>query len=401
MNKYLTLILSLGLIGSLCVGCDSAPAEHQENEGLQSETESHEGEASGVVHLSDRKFRSLDIKVDTIPTRPLTGVVEANGRLEVPPQHEATVTAILGANVSSIRVIEGDKVSKGQVLAYIAHPDLIQLQTNYLKAYRQLQFLEKEYRRQKRLYEAKVGAGKTFQQTEADYLSMQGEVKGYEAQLRQLSLNVKEVQNGDIYDYVPVVSPIKGFVEKVKVQVGQYANPQTEMFAIVNTEHVHADLMVFEEDVYQVKEGQPVLFTVASVPGNSLRAEIYSVGKKFEQNPRAVHVHAEIKQKEDYLIPGMYITGRIHTESEAVLALPQEAIVEEAGTPYLFLAEAHQEDGQTEWEFTPVEIRTGTVDENWVEVKLLEPLPAGAQVAWDNAYYLIAEMNKGETSHGH
>ena len=39
MNKYLTLILSLGLIGSLFVGCDSEPAEHQENEGLQSETE--------------------------------------------------------------------------------------------------------------------------------------------------------------------------------------------------------------------------------------------------------------------------------------------------------------------------------------------------------------------------
>ena len=354
-----------------------------------------------MVHLSDRKFRSLDIKVDTIPTRPLTGVVEANGRLEVPPQHEATVTAILGANISSIRVIEGDKVTKGQVLAYIAHPDLIQLQTSYLKAYRQGQFLEKEYQRQKRLYEAEVGAGKTFQQTEADYLSMRGEVKGYEAQLRQLSLNVKKIQNGDIYDYVPVVSPIQGFVEKVKVQVGQYVDPQTEMFAIVNTEHVHADLMVFEEDVYKVKEGQQVLFTVASVPGNTLRAEIYSVGKQFEQNPRAVHVHAEIKQKEDYLIPGMYITGKIHTESEAVLALPQEAIVEEAGTPYLFLAEEHQEDGQTEWEFTPVEIRTGTVDEDWVEVNLLEPLPAGAQVAWNNAYYLISEMNKGKTEHGH
>ncbi|WKN45405.1 efflux RND transporter periplasmic adaptor subunit [Tunicatimonas pelagia] len=404
MNKHRIFVAILGLIGLLFVGCDSESAEHQEGQGLHSETketEHDEGEISRVVHLSDRKFRSLAIKIDTIPIRPLTGVVKANGRLEVPPQHEATVTAILGANISSIRVIEGDKVSKGQVLAYIAHPDLVQLQTNYLKAYRQAQFLEKEYQRQKRLYEAEVGAGKTFQQTEADYLSIRDEVKGYEAQLRQLSLNVRKIQNGDIYDYVPVVSSIKGYVEKVKVQVGQYVDPQTEMFAIVNTEHVHADLMVFEEDVYKVKEGQQVFFTVASVPGNTLRAEIYSVGKQFEQNPRAVHVHAEIKQKEDYLIPGMYIMGKIHTESKAVLALPQEAIVEEAGNPYLFLAKAHQEDGQTEWEFTPVEIRTGTVDEDWVEVNLLEPLPSGAQVAWNNAYYLVAEMNKGETSHGH
>ena len=59
----------------------------------------------------------------------------------------------------------------------------------------------------------------------------------------------------------------------------------------------------------------------------------------------------------------------------------------------------YQEDGQTEWEFTPVEIRTGTTDEGWTEINLLEPLPEGTQVAWNNAYYLIAEMKKSETAH--
>ena len=403
MNNRIIRTLALLLTVSLAMRC-SPSAEEPTTETAPVTSADYAEESAGetsVVHLSEHKFRSLDIRVDTIPTRPLTGVVEANGQLEVPPQHEATVTAILGANVSSIKVIEGDQVSRGKVLAYIAHPNLTQLQTNYLKAYRQAQYLEKEYQRQKRLYEEEVGAGKTFQQTEAEYLSTQGEVRGYEAQLRQLSLNVDRIQKGKLYDYVPVVSPIDGYVEEVMVQIGQYVDPQTEMFAVVNTEHVHADLMVFEEDVYKVKKGQAVLFTVASVPGNTLRAEIYSVGKKFEQNPKAVHVHAEISDKEDYLIPGMYITGKIHTESKAVKALPREAIIEEDGQPYIFIAEAHQEEGETEWVFTPVEIRTGTVDEDWIEVNLLEPLPAGARVAWNNAYYLVAEMNKGETSHGH
>ena len=149
------------------------------------------------------------------------------------------------------------------------------------------------------------------------------------------------------------------------------------------------------------KERNKVIFTVASVPGNTLWAEIYSVGKQFEQNPKAVHVHAEIEKKEDFLIPGMYIDGKIHTESESVKALPEEAIIEEEGKPYIFMAEAHEEDGQTEWAFTPVEVRTGTTDEGWVEINLLEPLPAGALVAWNNAYYLISEMQKSPTSHGH
>lgn len=356
----------------------------------------------GEVHLSELKKNSIGIKVDVIPTRPLSGVVEANGQLEVPPQHEATVTAILGANVTAIKVIEGDKVKKGQTLATLAHPNLSRLQSDYVRAYHQLQFLQKEYERQKKLYDENVGSGKIFQQTQADYLSMKGEVKGFEAQLGQLSLNIAKVQNGDVYQNVPVVSPIDGYIEKVEVQIGQYVDPQKDMFMIVNNEHIHADLMVFEKDVHKVKKGQDISFTVESVPGVTLKAKIYSVGKQFEQNPKAVHVHAEIEKKNDFLIPGMYINGRIHTGEKAVLALPESAVIEEEGKSYIFTVTPPNEDNnEMEWGFKAVEIRTGLVDDGWVEIKLLEPLPEKTKVAWDNAYYLIAEMKKGSTEHGH
>lgn len=382
-----------------CGSKSSTEVETTEKGQVQVEEElSDEGE----VHLSELKKNSIGIKVDVIPTRPLSGVVEANGQLEVPPQHEATVTAILGANVTAIKVIEGDKVKKGQTLATLAHPNLSRLQSDYVRAYHQLQFLQKEYERQKKLYDENVGSGKVFQQTQADYLSMKGEVKGFEAQLGQLSLNIAKVQNGDVYQNVPVVSPIDGYIEKVKVQIGQYVDPQKDMFMIVNNEHIHADLMVFEKDVHKVKKGQDISFTVESVPGVTLKAKIYSVGKQFEQNPKAVHVHAEIEKKNDFLIPGMYINGRIHTGEKAVLALPESAVIEEEGKSYIFTVTPPNEDNnEMEWGFKAVEIRTGLVDDGWVEIKLLEPLPEKTKVAWDNAYYLIAEMKKGSTEHGH
>ena len=406
MKKQIIYIVALILMASVFTACDSKSAG---NLGKTSDAEHIEGEAGyeggegmAELHLSELKFESLGIKLDTLPTRPLSGIVEANGQLEVPPQHEATVTAILGANVTSIKVIEGDQVNKGQVLAYLSHPNLSKLQTNYVRAYSQLQFLEKENQRQKRLYEEEVGSGKTYQQIQADYQAMKGEVKGYEAQLRQLSLNVEKVQTGDIYQYVPVVSPIDGYIEKVEVQLGQYVEPQTKMFMIVNTDHIHADLMVFEKDVYKVKKGQTISFTVESVPGSTLTAEIYSVGKQFEQNPKAVHVHAEIKNKEDFLIPGMYINGKIRIgDNNSVNALPESAIIEEEGKPYIFMAEAHEEDGKTEWAFKAIEVRTGITEDGWVEIKLLEPLTDDTQVAWNNAYYLISEMKKSQTSHSH
>ncbi|WP_296620435.1 efflux RND transporter periplasmic adaptor subunit [Marivirga sp.] len=402
MKNQIIYILALFLFGISIAGCDSKSTEKENKLNDKSEEESaHKEEGISSLHLSNLKFESLGIKVDSLPTRSLSGIVEANGQLEVPPQHEATVTGILGANVTSIKVIEGDKVKKGQVLAFLSHPNLTNLQSNYIKAYSQFQYLEKEMQRQKRLYDEEVGSGKDYQETLANYQSMNGEVKGYEAQLKQLSLNIEKIQDGEIYQYVPVVSPINGFIEKVKVQIGQYVEPQTEMFIIVNTEHVHADLMVFEKDVHKVEVGQQIKFSVASAPGADLSAKIYSVGKKFEQNPKAVHVHAEIDQKENFLIPGMYITARIETSNTEVMALPEEAIIEEEGKPYIFTAKSHQEGGKTEWTFDAIEVRTGISADGWVEIKLLKPLPEGTLVAWSDAYYLISEMNKSKASHSH
>ena len=73
--------------------------------------------------------------------------------------------------------------------------------------------------------------------------------------------------------------------------------------------------MVFEKDVHKVKKGQKVSFTIQSAPDTELTAEIYSVSKTFEDNPKAVHVHAEIENKKGNLIPGMYIQGKIQVES--------------------------------------------------------------------------------------
>lgn len=133
---------------------ESATHEHKDeqshDQGAEPEHQEHGEGHEEEVHFSEKQFHILDMITDTLPMRNVSSYVDASGRLEVPPQNEATVTAIIGANVSSIEVIEGDKVSKGQVLAYISHPDLINLQTAYINSWSQLQYLELEYQRQKK-----------------------------------------------------------------------------------------------------------------------------------------------------------------------------------------------------------------------------------------------------------
>jgi len=208
---------------------------------------------------------------------------------------------------------------------------------------------------------------------------------------------VSGVRNGTIYQRVALRSPIAGVVEKVFIKTGQYVEPQTNLMEIVDTDHVHADLMVFEKDVDKVKKGQKVRFSIQSRPGKELEAKIYSVSQTFEQDPKAVHVHAEIENKEGGLIPGMYIKGKIEVDNEKTTAFPESAIVTEAGKNYVFTAQ--REDDA--WSFTPVEVTKGEKDGEWIAIRFFETPDPNALFAYNNAYYLMGEMKKGETEHEH
>jgi len=353
------------------------------------------------VHLTDNQFEIMGMRLDTLSRRMMGSFVQTNGELEVPPQNEASVTAVIGANVISIKVIEGDKVKKGQTLATLSHPNLIKLQTDYISKFHELNYLEQDYNRQSRLYEENVGSGKDFQKIKADYLSTKGLVKGYEAQLRQMGLNTSQLQNGDIYDEIPLASPISGNVRLVNVKIGQFVQPETELFSLVNIDHIHADFMVFEKDIDKVKEGQEIRFRIESAPDNELRARIFAVGTAFEQNPKAVHIHAEIEGDKGYLLPGMYVRGRIYTEQTKVIALPDAAVVREGDSYFIFTAQRFEDENQSEWRFEPVEVKIGKSDDGWKEIKFLNPIGDKTLVAWNNAYYLYSEMKKHEADHAH
>ena len=108
-----------------------------------------------------------------------------------------------------------------------------------------------------------------------------------------------------------------------------------------------------------------------------------------------------IDNKEGLLIPGMYVRGRIRLKITKVMHSQKlDWLGKGISVSYLQLKKK-MDDGVTEWAFKPVEVIAGINDNGWIEVKLLNPLPTGTIVAWNNAYYLLAEMKKGEAEHSH
>lgn len=408
-NRTISIVLSL-LLATLISSCTSESdhsghdhgnesSDHTGHDHGQESSENNGGDThQEEVHLSTAQYNAMKMEIGSLQKRKMSSYVETNGELEVPPQNEAAVTTVIGANITSIKVIEGDKVKKGQVLATISHPDLIKLQTDYISSFHQLDYLEADYNRQSTLLEENVGSGKDFQKIKAEYLSNKGLVKGLEAQLSQIGINPIKLQNGDVFSSVSVISPIDGSVLAVNIKTGQFVKPETELFNIVNTDHIHADFMVFEKDINKIKEGQEIRFKVESGTGKEMTARIYSVGQAFEKMPKAVHIHAEIEQKEGTLLPGMYVRGKIFTNDSETLSLPDDAVVRDGDEYYIFSVE--NADGE-EWHFTPISVKIGIATDGWKEILLMSTISPKQQFALNNAYYLYSEMKKGEAEHVH
>lgn len=419
IKSKINVLLSVLLLTFGACGSPEEPVAEQET---QSEEAEGHAEEEGTVRMSSQQMEAIGLQLGTLQSRSLSGNIIVTGELEVPPQSEANVSATVGGNVQEIKVVEGDKVRKGQTLALLAHPELVQMQVDLQEAASRLQYLEQEYQRQQRLYEQKVGSGRDLQEATSNYNTNKAQVEGLKSRLRILGLNTGSILSGKISQSVPVVSPISGYVQKVNITTGQYVSPQEQMFSVVDQSQLYADFMAFEKDVSKVNVGQKVRFTVANAAGKEYTATVYNMSPAFEEDARAVHLHARIEGSIENLIPGMYIEGRIATDSTTALALPEAAVVQEGEQSFIFIktgeadAEVHaDEENHAEeeapatgeqttgkvWIFKLVPVVTGSSNNGWIEVKLLQPLPDSAQIAYTGAYNLISEMNKGATEHGH
>lgn len=381
MNKYYYILALTVTLLTACGNKDKVSAE-EEKEVTQS------SELSDVT-LTQSQLDQLNIKTGKIREYTFTGKVVANGKIASSPQSEAAVTAYIGANIKRILVHEGQDVHRGQVLAYLSHPDILDLQSRYLSAYHQLNYVSQEYARQKKLLTNKVGSGRDFQKTESDYRVLQAEMRTTAAQMQMLGISPTAVRQGKTMTMIPVVSPINGTVEKIFMETGQYADPQQPIMHIANTENLFADLLVYEKDIHLVKAGQNIILEPSSMAGRILHGKVFSIGKTFADDAKAIHVRANIEGDRKGLISGMYLRGTITTEDDKRMAISKEGIIDENGKSYVFEVQ-HKNN---KWVFYPIEVIKGREEDGLVQLLT----STTKEVALNQAYYLISEMKKAET----
>ena len=365
--------------------------------------EKEEEASSEFVSLTREQMEVINLQLIEFKPRSLTIEIPVSGSLDLLPQDKAFVSSIVGGIVKDIRVIEGDEVRKGEHLATIEHPNIIQLQQDYINHLNTLKYLKIDFERQSILNDGGVGADKKFQKINADYKNQQSLVNGLEIKLKMLGLDVTKISNGVMFSGIPIVSPIKGSISKVNINLGTHVEPLKKLFEIVNNEKLHADFRIYESDISKVEKGQKIYFTTHASTKEYV-GEIHAISAVFEENQKSLHVHADISNSKKELFPNMYIKGKIIIESIDVLALPEEAVLVENELSYIFVktekneteVDKASEDNEEKWTFRKTEIIRGIKSGKYYQIKLLSEIPKNAQIVSYGAYYLLAEMGKGE-----
>jgi cobalt-zinc-cadmium efflux system membrane fusion protein len=391
--------------------------------------EGHEDEHvnPNTTTLTEEQIKSIGIELGSIEEKQLTASLKTNGLLKVPNQNKASVNSVYSGVIKSLLVQPGNTVRKGQLIATVANPEFVQVQSDYLNVSAKIGLAELEVKRQKELNEGNAGALKNLQSAETELRTLRTAKSTYEQQIRLMGINPASLTNGKLISVLSITSPINGVVSDVKAQIGSYIDASTAVAEIVDNSQLHLDLFVYEKDLPKLKNNQLIHFTLTNNPGKEYDAQIYSLGSSFEGESKAVTVHAKVQGDKTGLIDGMNITAAISLQKATVPAVPTDAIVTIAGQDYIFmLTEEHAEEEHTGsgkdsvkhdakeqpghkeekarpngssgrgLTFEKIPVVKGTTDVGYTEITLLKEIPKNAKVVVKGAFFVLAKMTNTE-----
>ena len=382
----------------------------------------HEEEKSeNEVALTALQFKTVGIQTGSLENRNLNLVIKANGYTAVPPQNMANISTLIGGTVKDILVLEGTYVNKGKILATIQNLEVVEMQEDYNSAAANIEYLQLEYNRQKTLSDENVNPRKILQEVKAKLAVERARAKAAKNKLQALNMNTSGSS------LVPIVSPISGYVGKISIAKGAFAETGITLFEVVDNSQMHLDLDVYEKDLGSISVGQTIDFILTNQGNKSIKGKIFGINKSFSNESKTVAVHAKINPADSKdLISGMYVSANINIKNATVPALPKDAVVKNGDKYFVYIQEEHEEKattkkaethehkegeahteeaegketGHNEVHFKAIEVIPGTTDLGYTEVKFVSAIPADAKIVIKGAFYLLSAM-KGGGEHEH
>lgn len=237
---------------------------------------------------------------------------------------DATLSTEKAGRIVDIKVDRGDHVEKGQLLLQI--DDRI-WQANLKQARIAAEDAAKNFERFKTLRETGAVSQSEYDTIEKAYIQT-------DSAAEEARINIEQCR---------VVSPISGIVNNRFVETGEYVQPGTPVFQVVDTATVKVVILIPEKDIFAIHIGDPIAFTIQPMPDHTFEGKVTFVAAEADDRNNAFPTEITVDNAQDLLRPGMIAQVEfkrgIHKN---MVSLPMSAVLPSKGDHVVYLVKDDQ-----------------------------------------------------------
>lgn len=296
MKTTIKSLLAIAVIGMTVSSC-SAPEENKEEQ-------------------APKKQLPL-VEVSPVEIGSFTHQIKVQG--DVQTDLDALITSEASGVLRSITVKEGQKVSKGQVLARI---DGAILASNAQQIRTSLKYAEYMLEKQEELNRRGVGS-------EIELEGARNQVNSLKSQLNTLG-----TQQGK----TAVRAPFTGIIDHVMAKNGQMASPSQPLFRLVNNNKVDIVSTISEKHIANVSVGKEMEVSFPNYMDTTIVLKITNVGNYIEPTNRTFRVKANVPNNK-WLLPNMLAEVKITDlkVAEGTVVDAKSILKDNGGNNYLYI----------------------------------------------------------------
>jgi membrane fusion protein, multidrug efflux system len=280
MKKYI-LLLSLAALIQACTSntdtLESKVEELKKYKGQLLELNNKIKELETEIAALDPEFAD-DLNgatlITTIPVSQgvFTHKIEVRGN--VASRRNVIVSTEIPGRVVNVRVKEGDKVNKGQLIAEL---DAESIRKGMEEIKTSMELAQTVFERQSRLWDQKIG-------TEIQYLQAKNNVENLQRRLESLETELAKSN---------IRAPISGTVDLMAIRIGEVVSPGMPIARITSTEDMYVLGDVSEQYIGKFKAGDLVEVYFPSL-SEGFESSISAIGTVINPNNRTYNVEVAL-----------------------------------------------------------------------------------------------------------
>lgn len=378
MKKILTTMTLSSIL--LLAACDQSDKAVDTAKAPQDQTSQNQAlvkpSAELLARLSFTKVEEVDWRTQ----------LKVSGSIELDEKRVARVGTTVSGRVTEIKVLRGDQVKKGDVLAMVHSPALAEAQLTYLQAQSQYDLARKAAARAQLLFKEGVIAAAEQQRRESELVSNEAEWQAARDRMHILGMtdaDIKQLERSrKIQSVTSLRAPIDGVVIDRKVSQGQVLEPADLAYTIADLAQIWVVGEVperYSADMYREKA---VTVTIPALASEERKTQLSYVADTVTPQTRTLRVRAVLDNQDGRLKPDMLATLIIEGKAKKRLAIPETAIVREENVDKVFIKVSADQ-------FELITVKLGEEENGKRPVE--SGLKAGQEIVSDGVFYLNAD----------